>query len=155
MQNTSTIDTTQEIDATTGEPGYFNKLIRRKKLESVFLFITSKCQSHCRTCFNYANLNRDDDLTFQQLRLISETAGPFDKLWLSGGEPYLRKDMVEIIALFHENNGVKTINLPSNGLAKENIVRMTGELVERCPKLTIHLNFSMDGLGKTHDNIRG
>lgn len=146
---------TQETDAATGEPGYFNKLIRRKKLESVFLFITSKCQSKCRTCFNHANLNRDDDLTFEQMKTISETAGPFDKLWLSGGEPYLRKDMVDIIAIFHENNGVKTINLPTNGLAKDNIVRMTGELLDRCPKLTIHLNFSLDGLGKTHDNIRG
>jgi MoaA/NifB/PqqE/SkfB family radical SAM enzyme len=155
MQDTSDKNSTQEIDAKTGEPGFFNKLIRRKKLESVFLFITSKCQSHCRTCFNHANLNRNDDLTFEQIKTISETAGPFDKLWLSGGEPYLRKDMVEIIAMFHENNGVKTINLPTNGLARENIVRMTGELVERCPKLTIHLNFSLDGLGKTHDNIRG
>lgn len=145
----------QESDATTGEPGYFNKLIRRKKLESVFLFITSRCQSKCRTCFNHENLNRDDDLTYEQIKTISETAGPFDKLWLSGGEPYLRKEMVDIIAMFHEQNGVKTINLPSNGLAREKIITMTGELLERCPKLTIHLNFSLDGLGKTHDSIRG
>lgn len=145
----------QESDATTGEPGYFNKLIRRKKLESVFLFITSRCQSKCRTCFNHENLNRDDDLTFEQIEIVSETAGPFDKLWLSGGEPYLRKEMVDIIAMFHEQNGVKTINLPSNGLARDKIITMTGELLERCPKLTIHLNFSLDGLGKTHDSIRG
>jgi MoaA/NifB/PqqE/SkfB family radical SAM enzyme len=142
-------------EATTGEPGFFNKLIRRKKLESVFLFITSQCQSKCRTCFNHENLNRKDDLSSERIKTISQTAGTFDKLWLSGGEPYLRKDMVDIIAMFHENNAVKTINLPSNGLAKEKIVRMTGELLDRCPSLTVHLNFSLDGLGKTHDSIRG
>ncbi len=150
-----TDNSNNEINAATAEPGYFNKIIRRKKLESIFLFITSKCQSHCRTCFNHANLNRDDDLTFEQLKIISKTAGSFDKLWLSGGEPFLRKDMVDIIAMFYENNGIKTINLPSNGLARENIVRMTGELLDRCPDLGIHLNFSMDGLGKIHDKIRG
>ena len=142
-------------EAATAEPGFFKKFIRRKKLESVFLFITSKCQSKCRTCFNHKNLNRSDDLSFEQIQKISRTAGRFDKLWVSGGEPYLREEMVDIIALFHENNGVKTINMPSNGLAKEKIIRMTGELLDRCPGLTIHLNFSLDGLGKTHDSIRG
>jgi MoaA/NifB/PqqE/SkfB family radical SAM enzyme len=144
-----------ENNAALSEPGFFNKLIRRKKLESVFLFITSRCQSKCRTCFNHENLNRDDDLTFDQIKTISETSGTFDKLWLSGGEPFLRPEMVDIIALFHEKNGVKTINLPSNGLAKDKIVKMTGELLDRCPELTVHLNFSLDGLGVVHDDIRG
>lgn len=155
MQSIAPANAVKESNAATDEPGFFHKIVRRKKLESVFLFITSRCQSNCRTCFNHDNLNRDDDLTFEQIKTISDTAGLFDKLWLSGGEPYLRKEMVDIIALFHEQNGVKTINLPSNGLAKERIVTMTGELVERCPELTIHLNFSLDGLGATHDNIRG
>lgn len=144
----------QMPDAAVSEPGFFNKLIRLKKLESVFLFVTSRCQSNCRTCFNHGNLNRDDDLTFEQIQTLSRTAGPFDKLWISGGEPFLRPDLVDVIALFHEANGVKTVNLPSNGLARAKIVKMLGELLDRCPGLTIHLNFSLDGLGHTHDNIR-
>ncbi|MBN2801747.1 MAG: radical SAM protein [Deltaproteobacteria bacterium] len=151
----SNIDNVETADAVTGEPGYFNKVFRLKKLESIFLFITSKCQSNCRTCFNHGNLNRDDDLTFEQIETISKTSGKFDKLWLSGGEPFLRDDMVKIIVMFYENNGIKSINLPSNGIARNKIINMTGELLEKCPKLSIYLNFSLDGLGKTHDSIRG
>jgi len=145
---------TEERDATLGEPT-LSKPSRKKTLQDFFLFITSSCNSNCRTCFYHDNLNKQDDLTFEQIKNLSETAGRFDKLWISGGEPFMRKDMVEIIEMFVKNNKVKTINLPTNGLLKDNIVKMTGELLERCPNLTIYLNFSLDGIGTTHDKIRG
>jgi MoaA/NifB/PqqE/SkfB family radical SAM enzyme len=142
-------------DIHMGEPGFFHKLFRLKKLEGVFLFITSKCNSKCSTCFYHDKLNSDDDMSFDEIRRISETSPKFDKLWLSGGEPFLRKDLVEIITLFYENNGVRVINLPTNGLLEEKIVSQVSRLIDSCPKLTVHLNFSLDGLGRTHDRIRG
>ncbi|MBE0648482.1 MAG: hypothetical protein IH596_11940 [Bacteroidales bacterium] len=37
----------------------------------------------------------------------------------------------------------------------EIIHRETGRLLDSCPDLTVHLNFSIDGLGHTHDKVRG
>jgi MoaA/NifB/PqqE/SkfB family radical SAM enzyme len=145
----------QKEDVHMGESGLFHKLVRIKKLESIFLFITSKCNSKCRTCFYHDKLNSKDDMTFDEIRRISETSPKFDKLWLSGGEPFLREELVEIIKLFYDNNGVRVINLPTNGLMGEKIVTQTERLLELCPELTVHLNFSLDGLGRTHDRVRG
>lgn len=142
-------------DIHMGEPGFLHKLFRMKKLEGVFLFITGQCNSKCRTCFYHEKLNQNNDLTFDQIRRISETSPRFDKLWLSGGEPFMRKELVEIIKMFYDNNGVRVINLPTNGLLGEKIVAETERLMAACPGLTVHLNFSLDGLGATHDAVRG
>ncbi len=142
-------------DMHMGEPGLLHKLFRRRKLEGVFLFITSRCNSKCRTCFYHEKLNSDDDLTYDEIKRISETAPKFDKLWLSGGEPFLRKELVEIVKLFYDNNGVRVVNLPTNGLCGELIVDETARLLDACPELTVHLNFSLDGPGRFHDENRG
>lgn len=135
--------------------GFVRRVVRIQKLESLFLFVTSKCNSKCRTCFYHDKLNDGQDLTLEEIRSISETAPSFDKLWLSGGEPFMRKDLIEIIRLFVDNNGVKVINLPSNGLLGDRIEKGIDELLEACPDLEIHLNFSLDGIGETHVAVRG
>jgi MoaA/NifB/PqqE/SkfB family radical SAM enzyme len=120
--------------------------VRAREFNSLFLFVTSRCNSLCRTCFYFDKLNSKDDLT---------TAPPFRKLWLSGGEPFLREDLAEIVQLFARNNGVRNVNLPTNGLLPEKIFRIMDRMLELCPGISIDLNFSLDGLAGTHDSIRG
>ena len=134
---------------------YARGVFRPKALESVFLFVTSTCNSLCRTCFYWDELNKGRDLSFDQLQRISQTAPAFHKLWISGGEPFLRKDLAEIIELFYINNGARHVNLPTNGLLPAKMESVVSHLLERCPELVIDLNFSLDGLANTHDAIRG
>lgn len=132
-----------------------NERVRRRQFNSLFLFVTSRCNSLCRTCFYFDKLNSRDDLTFDQIRKISETAPPFRKLWISGGEPFLREELADIVALFRRNNGIRNVNLPTNGLLPEKIFRSVDRMIESCPEISIDLNFSLDGLANTHDAIRG
>ena len=134
---------------------YARTAFRPVGLESVFLFVTSTCNSLCRTCFYWDELNQGRDLTFEQIERLSQTAPKFHKLWLSGGEPFLRKELGEIIELFYVNNGVRHINLPTNGLLPAKVETVIDALLARCPELVIDLNFSLDGLANTHDAIRG
>jgi MoaA/NifB/PqqE/SkfB family radical SAM enzyme len=134
---------------------YARGLFRPKQLESLFLFVTSTCNSLCRTCFYWEELNQGRDLTFEQLETISRTAPQFHKLWLSGGEPFLRKELAEIIELFYVSNGVRHVNLPTNGLLPEKVDAVITQVLARCPELVFDLNFSLDGLANTHDSIRG
>jgi MoaA/NifB/PqqE/SkfB family radical SAM enzyme len=129
--------------------------VRSPQFNSLFLFVTSRCNSLCRTCFYFDKLNSTDDLTVEQISRISETAPPFRKLWLSGGEPFLRAELAEIVAMFAARNGVGNVNLPTNGLLPEKIFPTMDRMLELCPKLSIDLNFSIDGLPATHDRIRG
>jgi hypothetical protein len=79
-----------------------------------------------------------------QIARISATAPPFRKLWLSGGEPFMREELADIVAMFVRNNGVGNINLPTNGLLPEKIFRTVDGLLEQCSELSIDLNFSLD-----------
>ena len=134
---------------------YARKIFRPVQLDSIFLFVTSTCNSLCRTCFYWEELNQGRDLTFEQLEKLSTTAPKFQKLWISGGEPFLRKDLAEVIELFYRHNGIRNLNLPTNGLLPKKLESVIDFLLERCPELTIDLNFSIDGLANTHDAIRG
>jgi MoaA/NifB/PqqE/SkfB family radical SAM enzyme len=134
---------------------YARNVFRPVQLESMFLFVTSACNSKCRTCFYWDELNQGRDLSFGQLESLSRTAPQFHKLWISGGEPFLRKDLAGIVELFYRNNGVRHINLPTNGLLPEAMISVIERLLNDCPDLTMDLNFSLDGLANTHDVLRG
>ncbi len=142
-------------DMFLGEAGFIKKPVRSKTFESLFLFVTSQCNSRCRTCFYSSKINEGKDLTFQEIQKLSLTAPEFDKLWISGGEPFLRKDLAEIIELFYVNNRIRTVNLPTNGILKDSIDVTVRRLLKSCPDLDIHLNFSIDGFEETHDQVRG
>src|SRR4026208_878235 len=89
---------------------------RRRKLNTLIFFVTSHCNATCDTCFYWEDLNRPGDLSWEEIVKLSETTPPLTDLWCSGGGPWLRKDLAEIIAPFVQNNGVRHINLPTNGL---------------------------------------
>jgi molybdenum cofactor biosynthesis enzyme MoaA len=107
--------------------------VRTRRFNSLFLFVISRCNARCRTCFYFDKLNSRDDLTFGEIRRIAETAPPFEKLWLSGGEPFLREELPEIITLFVRANGVHSVNLPTNGLLPGRIFPVLDRVLASAP----------------------
>lgn len=134
----------------------FRAMRTKRELESVFLFVTGRCNSKCTMCFYADDMNKKaDDLTFEEIKKISETAGDFNRLWISGGEPTLRDDLPEILELFYHNNHVKDINIPTNGLRPDRIVEWLARFRKNCPECNINVSVSIDGFGETHDVQRG
>jgi MoaA/NifB/PqqE/SkfB family radical SAM enzyme len=78
----------------------------------------------------------------------------FQDLWLSGGEPFLRKDLAEVIFLFYTNNGVRGVRIPTNGLPTEQTFQIVKRVLENCPGLQLEIDFSIDGFSETHDRTR-
>ena len=134
----------------------FQKISSKRKLESLFLFVTGKCNAKCTMCF-YANdmEKKNADLTFDEIKRLSETAGEFNRLWLSGGEPTLREDLPEIIELFYKNNKIKDINMPTNGLKADRVIEWVKRIRNSCPNCNLTVSVSLDGFGDTHDMQRG
>ena len=128
----------------------------KRRLESVFLFTTGKCNAKCAMCF-YANEmeKKEPDLGFEEIKKITETAGELNRLYLSGGEPTMREDLPEILELFYRNNHVKDINFPSNGMKPDRLVEWIKRLRQSCPDCNIVTSISLDGFGETHDTQRG
>ena len=85
-------------------------------IDFLIFFVTSKCNSNCKFCFYKSKLNSGDDLSLGEIRKISLGIGNFTNLLFSGGEPFLREDLPEIVDIFISQNQVKNISIPTNGI---------------------------------------
>lgn len=128
---------------------------REKRLGTVILFVTSRCNAFCKTCFYHEELNQPGDLTFEQIEKVSRTMPRITDLWLSGGEPMLRRDLTEVIDTFVQGNGVERIIIPTNALVKTRTFEVVDHALKNHPAIDLYLNIALDGYGKTHDEIRG
>jgi MoaA/NifB/PqqE/SkfB family radical SAM enzyme len=127
---------------------------REKRLKLVIFFVTSLCNAKCRTCFYWEELNQRGDLTWDEIQKLSFTMPSFTDLWLSGGEPMLRRELAEILHLFYTNNGIRWVNLPTNGLLPERTAAQVAKICTDNPRLQLDLNVAMDGLHHVQDSIR-
>lgn len=143
----------------TNKAKQFLDLIRstkkEKRLDTVIFFVTSRCNAFCETCFYHEELNKKGNLSFEQIEKISRTMPSITDLWLSGGEPTLRKDLTQIVNLFVENNGVNRVILPTNALIKDRAFEAVDQILSNSKVSDLYLNVALDGYGETHDRIRG
>jgi MoaA/NifB/PqqE/SkfB family radical SAM enzyme len=128
---------------------------REKRLGTVILFVTSRCNAFCKTCFYHEELNHPGDMTFEQIHRVSETMPTITDLWLSGGEPTLRRDVSKIINMFVATNGVERVIIPTNALIKSRAYEIVDQALGGNPGIDLYLNVALDGYGETHDRIRG
>jgi MoaA/NifB/PqqE/SkfB family radical SAM enzyme len=117
--------------------------------------VTSHCNASCATCFYWDELNRTGDLSWDEIVRLSQATPRFTDLWFSGGEPTLRRELADIIDLFVRNNGVRFVNLPTNGLKPYRIFEVADECLTGNPSLELHINIALDGLRESHDFMRG
>jgi MoaA/NifB/PqqE/SkfB family radical SAM enzyme len=72
---------------------------------------------------------------------------------LSGGEPFLREDLPEIVAILKKQCPKAKIIISSNGLATEMIEARMKAILAINPKVGVRI--SIDGIGEAHDAVRG
>ncbi|MBI4710830.1 MAG: radical SAM protein [Nitrospirae bacterium] len=94
------------------------------------------------------------ELSLDELQKISSSLG--NLLWLafSGGEIFLRSDLVEISRVFYENNKPAIMLFPTNGMLPEVIKDKTEQILRHCKNSVIAVKLSVDGLKDRHDAIR-
>lgn len=129
-----------------------------------YIFIvTNLCQSRCLTCNIWKIYKVKKELIKKELK-IYEYEKIFEKikkdvLWLnfSGGEPFLRKDLVELTKLaFKKFKNLIIFNMPTNGLETELIKEKVEEILEAKRKnVKFFLTISLDGPEYLNDKIRG
>ena len=131
----------------------------KERLKSpIFLifFITSKCNSKCNHCFYWKNLNKNvKELTLEEIKKLSKEFNKIPEMALSGGEPFLREDIVEIYRVININNKPKFFTIPTNGLLPEKIYNKVKEMLECNFNTVLSINLSLDGTKDIHDEIRG
>ena len=124
----------------------------------VIFFITSKCNSRCKFCFYWKNIEENkkkEELTLDEIKKISKNLSHIQYLTISGGEPFLRDDLPEIIKIFASNNNVQFVSIPTNALLSSRTERMFEKILKENPNVFFRIALSLDGIGEDHDEVRG
>jgi len=126
----------------------------RKMPLNVTLSVTYSCNSRCKTCHIWNR--KAKDLSAEELESVFRSLGKAPYWFtISGGEPFLRKDIVDICRSIYVNCAPGIINIPTNALLYNTIPNQVEKIVQSCPKTSIVINISLDGVGPDHDEIRG
>lgn len=116
-------------------------------------FVTSKCNARCRHCFYPIN-QRNDELRLDEIKRFIQTLPPIRLLLFSGGEPFLRKDLPEIIEAYYRHCSFFTASIPTNGFAAAQICATIERIVRISPELHLGIAVSLDGMADFHDRVR-
>src|SRR5437588_665105 len=139
--------------------GYLRYLVDKRGMKPVYLIIglTYDCNSFCRTCFNWELLrkNKEHELSLDELKQTFSSLGDLLFVVMSGGEPFLRRDLPDVCEALATINHVKQITIPTGAIASDLIAKSVEATLQRCPDTQIVVNLSIDHIGEKHDWIRG
>ena len=126
--------------------------------------VTNLCQSRCKTCkiwelYKKNPDKREDELTLDEIEKIFRSMGHVFIFNMSGGEPFLRPDIVEIVGLGCKYLTPGIIHIPTNAIAinkiEQNVVDILKVINISDPSIQLTIKPSLDHVGEKHDEIRG
>jgi MoaA/NifB/PqqE/SkfB family radical SAM enzyme len=121
---------------------------------------TFVCDARCVMCSNWKHGDRKSDMTLDQLERVMDDRfwGAVENLGISGGEPTTRKDLPEMVELFHRHlPRLRKIGINTTGLSPHLAVPMLTRIVEFCAAngVLVSVRVSLDGIGDAHNRVRG
>ena len=128
---------------------------RRKILRWVTLFITNYCNARCSHCFYWNELNsKKPEMDLAQLETtLSSLEHQLNTVRVSGGEPFLRKDLGDFFALVDEGRLSAKFSVPTHGMLKDLVPRVTA-MAENRKYTHLNISVSLDGLEERHNENR-
>lgn len=144
----------------------FNVLVNRpnpKKIIAVNFAVTYMCNSSCIICniwkkYKELPLDLKNELELKEIKKIFEESKylrSLQSIGLTGGEPFLRKDFVELCGFFIKKYPDAQIGIPTNAINPGMILEKLEEVIKKYNPKNLDISVSLDGIGKTHDKVRG
>lgn len=143
-----------------------NRWFGRQKFSPMTLTysVTAACQSRCKTCQIGAMFCQDPtrvqkDLSLEEIEKVFKTMHPVYFFNMSGGEPFMRDDLPEIVALACKYLKPRVVHTPTNAILSDKIIRNTEKIInivrDYDKTVPVTVKPSIDGVGDKHDEIRG
>ena len=126
--------------------------------------VTAACQSRCKTCQIGAMFCQDPtrpqkDLKIDEIEKIFKSMNPVYFFNMSGGEPFMRDDLPQIVELACKYLKPRVVHTPTNAILSEKIIKNTEKIIQIVrkydPSVPVTVKPSIDGVGDKHDEIRG
>ncbi|MES2519641.1 MAG: radical SAM protein, partial [Bacteroidota bacterium] len=111
------------------------------------LAVTDRCNLRCFYCMpeeGVKYLHKTKLLTYEEmLRIVSVLAElGVSKVRITGGEPFVRNNMVDFMYQLSEINGIDELNITTNGI-------LTGQYIRQMKEMGVKaINLSLDTLDK-------
>lgn len=141
-----------------------NRLVGRPmRPRSITLTVTRRCNSHCIMCNIWRLERTQEELTREEMvRFLSDPRfSHLVELDLTGGEPFLRKDLPDFIAEVSDLKersltSLRTVALATNGLLTDRVCDTVGRMLSAAKgRFDLVIVCSLDGIGEMHDMVRG
>lgn len=112
------------------------------------------CNSRCKTCNIYET--RADVLSLEEYDRIFAGIGRAPR-WVTftGGEPFLRPDLADVMIAFARRCRPAVMNVPTNGSFPDRIEESVDRVARAMKPHSLIVNLSIDEVGPAHDALRG
>ncbi len=87
------------------------------RVDGLRIAVTQQCNRTCPYCHREGEADPGDEMSLEKIRAIISAASTmgFTNVKITGGEPLLRKDIVEIISIIKQA-GINDISMTTNGI---------------------------------------
>jgi len=135
----------------------FNLVVTRRYPATLVHFLTDRCNARCPFCFIDFNAphHGKNELTLEEIEKITRLLPrSLANVNFTGGEPFLRSDLLEIACAYFSRTAVQSIFITSNGYFTERTKIFCRKMVEKFPHREIFIALSIDDFPDNHDRIR-
>lgn len=128
-------------------------------LRNLTLARTYLCNAGCVMCDIWRRREEplpEPELSLQEIDDLARAryVRSLVSLNLTGGEPFLRADLGEVIACFERHTALEYTSLVTNGYQTQKILALAEDILRKTRR-EIWINVSVDGIDERHDEIRG
>ncbi len=118
--------------------------------------ITYRCNLRCKVCNIWKKESYQSEISIKEIDNFFKNARQFFWVSITGGEPFLRPDLPEIIDIILTYcNKLSVLHFNTNGQLTTKAVNLVKFIRKNNPKLIVIFNVSIDGPPYLHDQIRG
>lgn len=124
----------------------------------LIIFITGRCNLRCEQCFyweNISNANSSLELDLTDYKNIAQSLPNLIQLTVTGGEPFIRTEIADIIECFIKYSSTKFVTICTNGFYTVAVSKTMEHLLSKFPQVIFRISVSLDGFEQTHNSIRG
>jgi len=118
--------------------------------------ITDRCNLRCSHCYQ-SDYSHASELSFEELKTVADKINHALTVWkkegrlaITGGEPFIRKDLLDLLHYLEQQPSIKKIGILTNGTLIKEHINSLKSLTE-----LYYIQMSLEGVREINDEIRG
>ncbi|RJQ14996.1 MAG: radical SAM protein [Nitrospiraceae bacterium] len=118
-------------------------------------FVTGRCNMDCTYCCNIArSIKESEEMAPYKWADAVRNTGALIHLTITGGEPFMRQDIDELILAMVQSSGVPDVSINTNGYFTGRICETAENILTALPGIHLTIAISLDGPPEIHDMLR-